>query len=44
MFGNQSLWLFYDIKSKAYMFAISNVLTLISIIVSIVRYDIKKQK
>lgn len=43
MFGNQSLWLIYDITIKAYMFSISNILTLISIIISIVRYDIKKQ-
>lgn len=44
MFLNQISWFVYDINSKAYMFAISNVLTMISIIISIVRYDLKKQK
>lgn len=44
MFANQSLWLVYDIIVKAYMFSVSNVLTLISIIISIIRYDLKKQK
>ena len=44
MFGNQSLWLVYDIIVKAYMFSVSNILTLISIIISIIRYDLKKQK
>ena len=29
MFSNQPLWLIYDIFVKAYMFGISNVLTLI---------------
>ena len=44
MFGNQSLWLVYDIIVKAYMFSVSNVLTLVSIVISIIRYDLKKQK
>ncbi len=44
MFGNQSLWLIYDIIVKAYMFSISNILTLISIVISIVRYDLKAEK
>lgn len=43
MFGNQTLWLIYDLIVKAYMFSISNILTLISIIISIYRYDIKKR-
>jgi hypothetical protein len=43
MFGNQSIWLVYDIIVKAYMFSISNVLTLISIIISMIRYDYKKE-
>ena len=34
----------YDIIVKAYMFSISNILTLISIIISIIRYDFKKNK
>ncbi len=44
MFGNQSLWLIYDIIVKAYMFSISNILTLISIVISMIRYDIKGEK
>ena len=43
MFSNQSLWLVYDIIVKAYMFSISNVLTLISIIIAMYRYDYKKK-
>ena len=43
MFGNQSLWLIYDIIVKAYMFSISNILTLISIIISFYRFDFKKR-
>lgn len=42
MFSNQSIWLVYDIIVKAYMFSISNILTLISIIISFIRYDYKK--
>lgn len=42
MFGNQSIWLVYDLIVKAYMFSISNVLTLISIVISYFRYDYKK--
>ena len=44
MFGNQTLWLIYDIIVKAYMFSISNVLTLISIIISFYRFDYKGRK
>ncbi len=44
MLGNQSLWLIYDIIVKAYMFSISNILTLISIIISMYRYDYKVKK
>ena len=44
MFGNQSLWLVYDIIVKAYMFSISNILTLISIIIAFFRFDYKKVK
>ena len=43
MFGNQTLWLIYDIIVKAYMFSVSNVLTLISIIISMIRFDFKKK-
>ena len=44
MFLNQVFWLTVDLKYKAYMFAISNILTLISIIISMYRYDYKKGK
>ena len=44
MFANQSIWLVYDIIVRAYMFSISNILTLISIVISIVRYDLKAEK
>lgn len=44
MFINQTLWLIYDIVVKAYMFSISNILTLISIVISMIRYDYKKKK
>ena len=44
MFGNQSLWLVYDIIVKAYMFSISNILTLISIVIAYFRFDYKKDK
>ena len=43
MFANQSTWLVYDLIVKAYMFGISNVLTLISIIIAFFRYDYKKK-
>ena len=42
MFINQTLWLVYDIIVKAYMFSLSNILTLISIVISMIRYDYKK--
>ena len=44
MFANQSFWLVYDIIVKAYMFSISNILTLISTIISMYRFDFKKKK
>ena len=44
MFGNQTLWLVYDVIVKAYMFSISNILTLISIIIAFYRFDYKKNK
>ena len=44
MFGNQSIWLVYDIIVKAYMFSISNILTLISIVIAYFRFDRKGQK
>ena len=45
MFANQTLWLIYDLIVKAYMFSISNILTLISIIISMIRFgDFKKNK
>lgn len=43
MFTNQTLWLIYDIIVKAYMFSVSNVLTLISIVISMMRFDYKKK-
>ena len=44
MFINQILWLIYDVTVKAYMFSVSNVLTMISIIISMIRYDYKGRK
>lgn len=44
MFANQSLWLVYDIIVKAYMFSISNVLTLVSIVISMIRFDYRGSK
>ena len=45
MFVNQTLWLIYDLIVKAYMFSISNILTLISIVISMIRFkDFKKNK
>lgn len=44
MFSNQSIWLMYDLIVKAYMFSVSNVLTLISIIIAMFRFDYKKNK
>ena len=44
MFVNQTLWLIYDLIVKAYMFSISNILTLISIVISMIRFDYKKNK
>ena len=44
MLGNQILWLIYDLIVKAYMFSVSNILTIISIIISMIRYDYKGKK
>lgn len=38
-----SVWLTYDLSSKAYMFSISSMLTLLSIIIAIYRFDLKKK-
>lgn len=43
-FLNQIFWLIYDIKVKAYMFCMSNILTLISVIVSLERKEINAEK
>ena len=43
MLGNQSIWLIVDLTVKAYMFSISNILTIISIIIAMYRYDYKKK-
>lgn len=42
MFGNQALWLGYDIVVKAYMFAVSNILTLVSYGIAMYRFRKKK--
>lgn len=44
MLGNLTLWLVYDITVKAYAYSISNILTTISTIISIYRYDYKPNK
>lgn len=44
MFANQCFWLVYDLTVKAYMFSVSNVLTIISIIISYFRFDYKRRK
>lgn len=44
MFANQSIWLVYDILVKAYLFSISNILTIISIMISYFRFDFKEEK
>lgn len=41
MFINQVFWLVYDIYTKAYMFSICNILTMISVLIAIFRYDKK---
>ena len=43
MLLNQILWLVYDLIVKAYMFSISNILTIVSTIISMYRYDYKKK-
>ena len=42
--GNLALWLVYDIAVKAYAYSISDILTTISTIISIYRYDYKPHK
>ena len=44
MLINQASWLTYDINQKAYAFAISNVLSIISNIIAMYRYDYKRSK
>ena len=44
MFLNQTAWLIYDFYIGAYAFAISNILTLISITIAIFRFSKKKSK
>ena len=44
MMGNQVVWLIYDLSVKAYMFSISNVLTIISTGIAMYRFDYKKSK
>jgi hypothetical protein len=44
MFLNQTIWLIYDLIVKAYMFSISNILTIISIVISYFRFDYKKKE
>lgn len=38
-----TIWLIYDLSSKAYMFSICSMLTLVSIIIAIYRFDLKKK-
>ena len=42
MLTNQSIWLVFDIIVKAYTFSVSNILTIISTIIGMYRYDYKK--
>ncbi len=42
MLANQSTWLVFDIVVKAYTFSISNILTIISTLIAMKRYDYKK--
>lgn len=42
MLANQSIWLVFDLIVKAYTFSISNVLTIISTLIAMIRYDYKK--
>lgn len=42
MLVNQSTWLVFDIVVKAYTFSISNILTIISTLIAMKRYDYKK--
>lgn len=42
MLANQGIWLVFDLIVKAYTFSISNILTIISTLISMYRYDYKK--
>lgn len=44
MLINQCFWLVYDLSVGAYMFAVSNVLTIISISIAIIRYSKKNPR
>ena len=44
MLANQSTWLVFDIIVKAYAFSISNILTIVSTLIAMYRYDYKKAK
>lgn len=44
MIGNQTLWLGFDLAVGAYMFSISNVLTIISTAIALYRYRQKPSK
>ncbi len=41
MLANQGIWLIFDIIVWAYTFSISNILTIISTLIAIIRYDYK---
>ena len=43
MLVNQFFWLYYDIRVGAILFAVANILTIVSSSVSIYRFDIKKK-
>lgn len=42
MLANQSIWLVFDLIVKAYTFSISNILTIVSTLIAMFRYDYKK--
>lgn len=42
MLANQGTWLVFDIIVKAYTFSISNILTIISTLIAMYKYDYKK--
>ena len=43
MLGNQSVWLIFDLIVKAYTFSISNILTIVSTLIAMYRYDYSKK-